>query len=110
VQSNQIANRFLIRHLHVNVAPELSTSDIGSYVYHQCSDIIQASGFWTTKQGHVSFFYSWNQNLKKKSEVPCALNKILDCPNLVPIPYVKTIKSQLNHYAETWNSPVVVKL
>ncbi len=109
VQSSQIANRFLIRHLHVNVAPELSTSKIGSFVYHQCADIIQVSGFWTTQKGHVSFFYSWNKKNKKKSADEKVLNDVLDCPNLVPIPYVKTIKSQLKYYSEMWNSPVVVK-
>lgn len=108
VKDDQVLNRYLARFIKVKVAPNASTGDIGDYLYHQCEDLLEHCGFWTTKKGKTAFWYSWKATGNKKSRDNNPLEDLLDCPYLVSLDYVRKIAEQLKRYKGEWGEVVVL--
>jgi hypothetical protein len=62
VQSTQLLNKHLVRHLKTSLPLDSSTGDIGSFIYHdvRCKKLLVAQDFFHNKSGSRCFWYAWN--------------------------------------------------
>ena len=63
LQDDKVVNSFLVRFIKTNIAQNITTSEIGKYLYNKCNDILHAHDFWTTKRKRVAFWYSWKDQI-----------------------------------------------